>query len=392
MPKKDKKTKKSWKEKLRERQLKHQKALENYRIQREREAARKPRRWSKGKILMALCLVVIVFGAFGVWQSTQPYNETNQPNIPSEGEQTQPSTWSTIYIRPNGNIEPSTAQISKIKSNQYKFTADIYLPIVVEKDNIVIEGAGHTLQGSNVYGSKGIDLTDRNNVTVKNLTIKGFDYGIYVVSASNNILLQNVLTENYCGIWLSYSLHNLIASNTITKNKGYGIWLKDSSANKIYENEIASHGNYTIYIGSSSNNTIYRNIIKNNTLGIFLYMSTNNTISENSVTKNHQGIHLSSSSQNHIIKNNFENNDCGLSFSESSSNTIYYNNFIDNVKQVYVTNSVNHWDNGYEGNYWSDYKNIYPDAEELDSSGIWNTPYIIDENNQDRYPKIKPNS
>jgi hypothetical protein len=51
---------------------------------------------------------------------------------------------------------------------------------------------------------------------------------------------------------------------------------------------------------------------------------------------------------------------------------------------------ANFWDNGYPsgGNYWSDYKEKYPNATELDESGIWSTPYVIDENNTDNYPLI----
>ncbi len=44
------------------------------------------------------------------------------------------------------------------------------------------------------------------------------------------------------------------------------------------------------------------------------------------------------------------------------------------------------WDNGQVGNYWSDYFTKYPNATELDSSGIGNTPYVIDSNNIDNYP------
>jgi hypothetical protein len=40
------------------------------------------------------------------------------------------------------------------------------------------------------------------------------------------------------------------------------------------------------------------------------------------------------------------------------------------------------------GNYWSDYEEKYPDTAEIDGSGIWGTPYVIDENNQDNYPII----
>jgi hypothetical protein len=53
---------------------------------------------------------------------------------------------------------------------------------------------------------------------------------------------------------------------------------------------------------------------------------------------------------------------------------------------------MNVWDNGYPsgGNYWRDYQTRYPNATEIDSSGIWNTPYVIDANNTDRYPLMAP--
>ena len=77
MPKKEKK--KSWRERQRERQLKQQRAQEAYRIQRETEAERKPRKWPKGKIIGAFCLIVLIFVAYGVWQYTQPSQLSTEP-------------------------------------------------------------------------------------------------------------------------------------------------------------------------------------------------------------------------------------------------------------------------------------------------------------------------
>jgi len=71
--------KKSWKERQRERQIKRQRAQETYRIQRKREAERKPRQWPKGKILGALCLIAIIFGSYGAWQYTRPSPISEEP-------------------------------------------------------------------------------------------------------------------------------------------------------------------------------------------------------------------------------------------------------------------------------------------------------------------------
>ncbi len=50
----------------------------------------------------------------------------------------------TVYIRTNGKVEPDTAPIQR-DQNVYTFTDNIYDSIVVERDNIVVDGAGYTL-------------------------------------------------------------------------------------------------------------------------------------------------------------------------------------------------------------------------------------------------------
>jgi len=41
------------------------------------------------------------------------------------------------------------------------------------------------------------------------------------------------------------------------------------------------------------------------------------------------------------------------------------------------------WDFEGEGNYWGDYEERYPNATEIDGTGIWDTPYEIDADNID---------
>jgi parallel beta-helix repeat protein len=74
-----------------------------------------------------------------------------------------------------------------------KSTAD---GIVVERDNIIIDGAGYTLQGSRSLQSKGIDLTERSNVTIKNIRISLFYYGIRLYGSSNSIITGNNIANN----------------------------------------------------------------------------------------------------------------------------------------------------------------------------------------------------
>jgi hypothetical protein len=89
---------------------------------------------------------------------------------------------------------------------------------------------------------------------------------------------------------------------------------------------------------------------------------------------------------------------------ESSNNTVYHNNFIDNTQQVHqpwwdypaIPASVNVWDDGYPsgGNYWSDYNGTDlhsgPYQNETGYDWIGDSPYIVDQNNTDRYPLMYP--
>jgi parallel beta-helix repeat protein len=126
-------------------------------------------------------------------------------------------------------------------------------------------------------------------------------------------------------------------------------------------------------------------------VGVYLYYyCSSNSITGNNLTNNWSGIQVSSSDNNNLSGNNITNNQYGIWLNYSSYNKFYHNYFIDNGKQVFSDTSPNFWDDGYPsgGNYWSDYKERYPNAKELDGSGLWDTPYVIDEANQDSYPLI----
>jgi len=103
-------------------------------------------------------------------------------------------TWTeTIYIRADGSVDPPTAPISSVDNITYTLTDNIVgdfpehsRAIVVERDNIVVDGAEHTLQGTGAWNSRGIGLTGRINVTIKSVKIKAFFCGISLSSSSNN--------------------------------------------------------------------------------------------------------------------------------------------------------------------------------------------------------------
>jgi len=227
---------------------------------------------------------------------------------------------SQVYIRADGSVDPSIAPISSADNITYTFTNNLGYPVIVQRDDIVVDGAGYTVQGNGT--GRGIDLTDRNNVTIKNMEIRAFQSGIWLQGSSNSSLLENTIANNTYGVWV-YASGNTLSGNTIINSSNYGVVID-----------------------------IY---------------SSNNAVSGNNIT----------------------NNNCGVRLISASDNKFYHNNF-NNTLQVllsYMSGYANFWDNGVEGNYWSNYTGV----DLCDGGdGIGDSPYVFDANNTDRFPLMGP--
>lgn len=143
-------------------------------------------------------------------------------------------------------------------------------------------------------------------------------------------------------------------------------------------------GSNGIWLEKCSGSVINGNNVNATDRSIWLHYSHNNTVSDNTVMGNFswRGIVLcGQSSNNTIIRNTIKDNEEGLGLT-GQDNLIIHNNFINNQNQAVMLEShYNAWNNTYEGNYWSNYN-----GTDSDQDGIGETPYLIDENNQDNHP------
>ena len=154
-------------------------------------------------------------------------------------------------------------------------------------DHITVTGFTIQYSGSN-FPDAGINVTsDYNNISGN--ILKNNFYGMTLFSSSNNIILENIISNNaQCGIYLSGSTYNTINGNTIKYHSYNGIGMYDSS----------------------NSNTVINNILTNNNYcGINIAISSCNIINENTITDNNIGIRVSHPQYKNQISNNvFSNN------------------------------------------------------------------------------------
>jgi parallel beta-helix repeat protein len=241
-----------------------------------------------------------------------------------------------------------------------------------------------------------IYVIDSTNVTLRNLVLKNSGKGIFLWNTNNSRIENVTIGDCATGIELRHSGNTTIASNTVISRKGQlGISLIESSDNILSGNTVANLTIYGlgIFLNRSSGNVLLDNIVANiSYIGVVLEESSDNILSGNIVENNSYGIFagcgilLSESPNNSIYENTIANNsDAGVCTRESSNNRFWHNNLLDNAEQTNVYNSQNFWDDSATGNYWSNYN-----GNDINLDGIGDTSYVIDENNKDDYPLMKP--
>lgn len=395
----------------------------------------------KNKIVIAITLAIVSALLLGgvsftffpsqlisTTQSTTP-NLAVEPFLPATNSSGQPTysaaspllaevfyappMTTTIAIESDGSVNSTVAPIQRI-GDIYTLTGNIVNETIsIQKDNIVLNGDGYTIEGfSNgfAYAYEAIDLQNVTNVTVENFNVDSFwqpiqahdsldlqikannltncaSIAISFDSCNNSVISGNIL-EGTIGITNIYgdgeSTNNTIIGNSLF-DVAEGIQISGSSYNVISGNTLTDVYDNIGVDGNSS--VISNNIMINGIEGIFAGGDT--SIFGNTIY-NMTDIGLAISGQNDkVYENTVENAKyavCLQTSGESENTVFYHNNFINDTQNVQVDQSgaTVLWDNGKEGNYWSSYNGTG------NSDGIGATPYNLGGNNIDLYPLLQP--
>jgi len=291
--------------------------------------------------------------------------------------------FTTIYIRGNGLIEtdPPDIAVNLYRSDDtYYLVGDIYGRIVVERDNILLDGRGYKLQGCPWCGEVGIYVANRSNVTIVNFTIRFFEEAIRVENSTDVKIANNLIENAEYGIIVYNSEYIMLHGNIILNSFMNGILMQNINNAEISFNTIIN--NYqALYARSSTNLVITYNVIYGELgyCGFYLY-----------------------SIRYSIIAHNLVEGKIGIMLLLSDNNSVYNNLFDNSLVNYFVRSGVNNWNippaqglnilggNKIGGNAYllKDGTGFSQECDDNDEDGFCDQPLILDLSswNIDYYP------
>ena len=284
----------------------------------------------------------------------------------------QPRTWTVDDDDPSADFHTIQDAINTATSGDTIYVHNgVYSEHVIIDKSLTFMGEERSLTIINGTLSGTAVTIVADNVRIAEFTIQNGDEGIYIVNSDGNTISgNNIISSRFEGIWVENSTDNIIANNIISYNGWDGVYLLNVTNTNLRSNTITSNAWSGLRVDISHDD-------------FFGY----NTLSDNT----NDGFRLDDSDNISFVGNTVSwNQAAGVNFNNVLACTYYHNNFLNNSRQVRSDNSPNAWDNGAEGNYWSNYtsSDLYkgPYQNVTGSDGIGDTSYFIDAQNSDNYP------
>lgn len=242
--------------------------------------------------------------------------------------------------------------------------------IQITASDVVFDGAGFLIDGkdnSNTYGIYVYSSSGAlSNITIENVTLTDWYYGIYFKNAENisignvtldsgestsitienskNTILKDVNVSNtnwgFGGIYIHYSENTTIINSIFSKGANTkGMWIERSNKTKILNTTIIQNSGDGIYATDAEEITVINSeISKNGESGIYFFRVKNPLIKNNIIYRHcdprmgyqDHGIRLQNSPNGIIIGNNLTDDESGI-YLDSSPNATVRNNFLLNT-------------------------------------------------------------
>lgn len=275
------------------------------------------------------------------WDINNPPGYLFEENIRENGEEMRGTSHWVKYARTAIDSCIEIDMPGEYSLTQNITDSEVESCIVITSSDVIFDGAGFTIDGVSRVNTKGVYVNSDvlRNVTVKNLIVTEWDFGIYYINVNAGNIVNNNASNNFAGIRLDDSSSNVIYGNDVTYNSINGIKIISNgyySNNEVTNNNVTNNG-YGVHLIYEDKTLIDgNNISYNNNSGIFLENSPDNTISNNKISYNNQrtemwnnaGLSLYYSESNTIINNHINNNPVYGVWLWGSSHNVLRNNDI----------------------------------------------------------------
>ncbi len=257
---------------------------------------------------------------------------------------------------------------------------------VYDRDFVVIE---NNILDNNFFG---IYLQNSKNTVVKNNTIKAYGKqeqlignGIHCWKSDNLQIIGNKISGHRDGIYFEFVTQSVIWRNIANYNIRYGLHFMFSNDDSYITNVFKGNG-AGVAVMFTKNVKMFNNYFEENwgdsAYGLLLKEISDSYIFNNRFARNTSGIYMEGTSRIKVEKNVFEANGWGMKIQASCmENEIVNNNFLGNTFDISTNGSLVL--NTFDSNYWDKYEGY-----DLDKNGVGDVPYhplslfgVLTENN-----------
>ncbi|SHG26341.1 nitrous oxidase accessory protein [Flavobacterium fluvii] len=290
-----------------------------------------------------------------------------------------------------------------------------YEVLSIKSDGVIVRGFKVIKSGyATLEDPCGIKVYNKKNVVIQNNILDDNFFGIYIQNGANCIvknnkisaygkeeqrigngihcwksdklqIISNTISGHRDGIYFEFVTNSIIKGNFSTKNIRYGLHFMFSNDDAYISNVFKNNG-AGVAVMFTKRVKMLNNHFEENwgdaAYGLFLKEISDSNIVGNKFARNTSGIHMEGTTRILVEKNIFEANGWGMKIQASCmENEIKSNNFVGNTFDISTNGSLVL--NTFNGNYWDKYEGY-----DLDKNGVGDVPFhplslfaVITENN-----------